>query len=236
VNGNAADELAHVGIEASRSPFKFAMAAPLDSGALRGTLTLYRSSTEKFTPEESRVLSALAPKIAMAVANGLKFQTTTSQAATDSLTGLPNASALFGRMEAALPPVVLICDLDGFKAVNDQYGHMIGNRMLEAVAAGFRKSSRSGDFVARMGGDEFVLLLNEMRPEEVGARIAQFRSMVRAAGKEVCGMEVLDASFGVAFHPGDGTTPNELLAFADQQMYRRKSEHRAGVKTFERSA
>ncbi len=87
-----------------------------------------------------------------------------------------------------------------------------------------------------MGGDEFVLLLNEMRPEEIGSRIEQFRGMVRGVGREVTGADVLDASFGIALHPQNGTTPNELLAFADQQMYRRKSEQKAGVRRFEKSA
>jgi diguanylate cyclase (GGDEF)-like protein/putative nucleotidyltransferase with HDIG domain len=235
LNGNAVSEFARFPME-YRNPFKYVLSAPLHSGGLRGAISLYRSKDEKFTAEDSRVLTALAPRIAMAAANGLAFRETSNEAATDPLTGLPNASALFRRMEASLPPVILICDLDGFKAVNDQFGHITGNRLLKGLAIGFRKSCRSGDFVARMGGDEFVLLLNEMRPEEVGARLIQFRDMVKAVGREVCGADVMDASFGVAFYPKDGTTPNELLAFADQQMYRRKSEQKAGVLRIERTA
>jgi len=234
LNGDAAQDLAPLGVESDVSPFRFALAAPLDSGPVRGALTLYRSGEPEFTPEHARVLSALAPKIAMAVANGLRFQNTASQAATDGLTGLPNASALFARMETAPPPVLLICDLDGFKAVNDRFGHVTGNRLLEGLAVAFRKSCRSGDFVARMGGDEFVLLLGEMGPAELGARIAQFRDLARGVGREVCGEDVLDASFGAAVYPTDGLTSNELLAFADRQMYRRKTEHKGGVRQIER--
>lgn len=235
LNGNAVSELARLPME-YRNPFRYVLSAPLDSGGLRGALSLYRGKNEKFTPEDARVLSALAPKIAMAVANGMRYQKTSDQAATDGLTGLPNASALFARLQAKLPPVVLLCDLDGFKGVNDQFGHLTGNHVLEGLAQGFKRGCRSGDFVARMGGDEFVLLLNEMRPEEVGARIIQFRDMVRSVGREICGADVLDASFGVAFHPKDGLSADELLAFADQQMYRRKSEQKAGVIKIERSA
>jgi diguanylate cyclase (GGDEF)-like protein len=235
LNGDAAQDLAHLGVDSAVSPFQFALAAPLDSGAVRGALTLYRTGEPGFTPEHARVLSALAPKIAMAVANGLRFQKTASQAATDVLTGLPNANALFERMEAAPPPVLLICDLDGFKEVNDRFGHLTGNRLLEALAVAFRKSCRSGDFVARMGGDEFVLLLGEMGAEDLGARIAQFRDLARAVGRQVCGEDVLDASFGAAVYPTDGQTSNELLAFADRQMYRRKTEHKSGVRQIERS-
>jgi diguanylate cyclase (GGDEF)-like protein len=236
VNGDAALDLGHLGVESDMTPFRFALAAPLDSGAVRGSLTLYRAGDHPFTPEDARVLSALAPKIAMAVANGLRFQKTASQAATDSLTGLPNASALYARMELALPSVVLICDLDGFKAVNDRFGHATGNQLLEGLAAAFRKSCRSGDFIARMGGDEFVLLLDGIHPEEIGGRIVQFRGLVRAVGRDVCREDILDASFGAAVYPTDGSTANELLAFADRQMYRRKGEDRGGVRKIERSA
>jgi diguanylate cyclase (GGDEF)-like protein len=170
------------------------------------------------------------------VANGLRFRNTASQAATDPLTGLPNASALFARLEKGIPAVVLLCDLDGFKQLNDRFGHLQGNRLLETLAAGFKRSCRNSDFVARLGGDEFVVLLDGLGPDEIGARLIQFRDVVRAAGREVCGEDILDASFGVAFHPQDGNTANELLAFADQQMYRRKSEQKAGVRKINRSA
>ncbi len=236
LNGDASLELEHLGFETSLSPFKYVLAAPLDCAGTRGALSLYRAGANKFTPEDARLLSAIAPKLAMAVANGLKFRNTTSQASTDPLTGLPNSGALYARMEKAIPSAVLLCDLDGFKGVNDRFGHLQGNRLLEVLAAGFRKNCRASDFVARMGGDEFVILLDGVGPQEIGARIVQFREVVRAAGREVTGEDVLDASFGAAFHPIDGTTANELLAFADQQMYRRKTEQKAGVRKIERSA
>ena len=105
----------------------------------------------------------------------------------------------------------------------------MGNRLLEALAARFRKSCREGDFVARVGGDEFVLLLDGIGPAEIATRTAQFRDMVRATGRELCNEDVLDASFGAAFFPADGTTPDELLAAADQRMYQYKAENKSGV-------
>ncbi len=236
VNGDATEEFAHAGIQAELVSARFVLGVPLESGGIRGTLALYRSGEPKFTFEDARVLSMVAPKLSVAVANGLRFQMTASQAATDSLTGLPNASALFSRLEAGSPAAVLICDLDGFKLINDTHGHLTGNRLLEGLASAFRRSCRGSDFVARMGGDEFVMVLEGIGPEEIGARIAQFRDLVRAVGREVCGGDVLDASFGAAFCPVDGTTPNELLAFADRQMYRRKAENKAGVRKIERIA
>ncbi len=77
-------------------------------------------------------------------------------------------------------------------------------------------------------------MLEHITPDELGRRITQFRDMVRATGRKVCGEDVLDASFGAAFYPEDGATPEELLAFADRQMYRRKAEQKSGIVPIER--
>jgi diguanylate cyclase (GGDEF)-like protein len=201
---------------------------------MRGALTLYRMTDRPFSAEDARLLSAVAPKLSAAVANGLKFRQAADQAATDGLTGLPNAGTLFREISRGTPATVLVCDLDGFKGVNDRFGHVTGNRVLQGLAEGFRNSCRENDFVARMGGDEFVLMLERITPEELGRRINQFREMVRATGHRICGEDVLDASFGAAFYPEDGETPEDLLAFADRQMYRRKAEQKAGVLQIER--
>jgi diguanylate cyclase (GGDEF)-like protein len=228
-NGDASFEMAQAGKDPDMCPFNYALSVPLEGGGVRGALTLYRILERRFTAEEARLLTAVAPKLSVAMANGLKYRDASQQAVTDALTGLPNAGALFRRLERAAPAALLVCDLDGFKQVNDNLGHLTGNRLLQALADGFRRSCRGDDFVARMGGDEFVLLIEHITPDEIGNRIAQFREMVRATGRQVCGQDILDASFGAAFHPADGSTPQQLLAFADQQMYRRKHEQKAGV-------
>ena len=128
---------------------------------------------------------------------------------------------------------MLVCDLDGFKRVNDRFGHLTGNRLLIAVAEGFRRSCRGHDFIARMGGDEFVLLIENLSADELGRRISQFRETVRSIGRQVCGEDIVDASFGASFFPQDGTTPDALLAAADHQMYRRKGEQKSGVRQME---
>ncbi len=146
------------------------------------------------------------------------------------MTGLPNVAALAQRLNGNTSPgAVVVCDLDGFKGVNDRFGHLTGNRVLESLADRFRRSCRDGDFVARLGGDEFVLLLDGIGPNEIGSRITQFRDLVRATGRSLCHEDCLDASFGAAFFPTDGTTSDELLAAADQRMYEIKAEHKAGV-------
>jgi len=233
INGDAASELAHMGTSpytAQIAMVRHTLSVPLSDVGLRGALTLYRGHSPLFTAEDARVLSTLAPKLSGAIANGLRFRRAADEAVTDSMTGLPNVAALAMRLNAnASPGAVVVCDLDGFKGVNDRFGHLMGNRLLEALALRFRHSCRAGDFVARLGGDEFVLLLDGIGPGEIGARIAQFRETVRATGRSLCKEDVLDASFGAAFFPADGTTSDELLAAADQRMYQFKAQQKAGI-------
>lgn len=230
LNGEASCELAHLGTAPHTTSIRHALSVPLADADLKGALTLYRAQYPLFSTEDARIVSTIAPKLSGAVAVGLRYRRATDEAVTDAMTGLPNVAALAIRLSGnASPGAVVVCDLDGFKSVNDRFGHLMGNRVLETLAERFRKSCREGDFVARLGGDEFVLLLDGIGPAEIGSRILQFRDIVRATGKSLCKEDVLDASFGAAFFPADGTTSDELLAAADQRMYQFKAEHKAGI-------
>jgi diguanylate cyclase (GGDEF)-like protein/putative nucleotidyltransferase with HDIG domain len=230
INGDASCELAHLGTATHTTSVRHALSVPLADAELKGALTLYRANHPLFSTEDARIASTIAPKLSGAIAVGLRFRRATDEAVTDAMTGLPNVAALAMRLSGnASPGAVVVCDLDGFKNVNDRFGHLMGNRLLEALAERFRKSCRDGDFVARLGGDEFVLLLDGIGPGEIGSRILQFREMVRATGRLLCQEDVLDASFGAAFFPADGTTSDELLAAADQRMYQFKAEHKSGI-------
>jgi len=225
------------------TPFRAALAAPLLTENLRGALTLYRSDgritpvkgkAEGFTADNARLLTTIAPLLATAMAKALKYREASARAGADSLTGLPNAAALAARMAVlSAPCAVVMCDLDGFKEVNDRFGHLAGNRLLEAIASGFQRSCRAGDFVARLGGDEFVLLLDRGQPEEIEPRLSHFREMVRAAGRQITCEEILDASFGTAYFPIDASAPEELLKVADRNMYACK-QGKSGVLALER--
>ncbi len=223
-------ELSYLGALRTAHPFRHVFAAPLQSADWKGALTLYRASDLKFSSEDARLMSAVAPRLSSAIANGRRFLKINQVDLTDALTGLPNAKALAVRMQHMTPPTaVVVCDLDGFKGVNDRFGHLTGNRLLESLAKGFQSGCRGEDFVARSGGDEFVLLLPGLRRHEVAPRLEQFREMVRTTGRVVCGENVVDASFGAAFYPSGDQTPESLLALADSQMYRRKTEQKSGV-------
>jgi diguanylate cyclase (GGDEF)-like protein len=109
--------------------------------------------------------------------------------------------------------------------VNDQFGHAIGNLVLQKTAEVLKQACRKGDCVARMGGDEFVLLLSDADPVAVGERIRDLDRMVAEAGARVCGVHFLRLSAGAAFFPEDGRDPEELLATADARMYEMKRRH-----------
>jgi diguanylate cyclase (GGDEF)-like protein len=128
------------------------------------------------------------------------------------------------RQEA--PLAVLVCDLDGFKAVNDRWGHLEGNRVLKLVADGFRQVCREYDYVARMGGDEFVLLFAGATPEMTALLAARLTEVAEAAGREVTGTDLLSISWGAAYHAQDGDDAEALLAEADKRMYKYKHEHK----------
>ena len=147
-------------------------------------------------------------------------------ASTDALTGLPNRAGLLHFLEQELkgdlPVVVLFCDLDGFKAVNDLHGHATGDRLLEAVAGRLERGVRSGDFVARLGGDEFVAVAPGLSSAD-GPRMVK-RLVANVAQPLVLpeGVFCVGISIGLAIgHPG--TPVDELLARADGEMYRSKS-------------
>jgi diguanylate cyclase (GGDEF)-like protein len=244
-NGNAAEDFGEqwnspqeaAAPGGRKKPFRYALSAPLSAPGAHGALTVYSAGETEFTREHERVLSVIAPKLSAAIANAQRYREVKRRASTDTLTGLPNAEALACRLKALKAPcAVVVCDLDGFKHVNDRWGHMTGNRVLEQLATAFRNSCRDGDFIARLGGDEFVLLLEGLSPAEVGHRLDHFREMVRKVGREVTGAEGLDASFGVAFHPKDGTSAEELLPLADAKMYRIKAGRKSKVIEFRKGA
>jgi diguanylate cyclase (GGDEF)-like protein len=107
--------------------------------------------------------------------------------------------------------------------VNDRFGHFAGNDVLRAVARVLRENCREYDYVSRMGGDEFVILLPGMEDADVTAKIELFNRVVGEAGREVVPDSKLGLSIGQARFPTDGASPEQLLAEADQRMYQAKT-------------
>jgi diguanylate cyclase (GGDEF)-like protein len=120
---------------------------------------------------------------------------------------------------------VIVCDLDGFKHINDCYGHLAGDKVLKMFAATMSRVCREYDYAARMGGDEFVILAPGMTESAVAERTGALNYLARQAGQDVCGEDSLSLSAGAAFYPQDGTNAEQLLAEADRRMYAAKRVH-----------
>ncbi|MBF0266622.1 MAG: EAL domain-containing protein [Gammaproteobacteria bacterium] len=149
----------------------------------------------------------------------------------DVLTGLPNRELFADRLQQGISAAkrnhtyMALCyiDLDGFKPINDQYGHDAGDLLLTLLAYRLTETSRESDTIARIGGDEFVLLLNDLddifKAEEIAERILQ----IIAEPYELQGQRVhVSASIGITIYPLDDSVPDGLLRHADQAMYRAK--------------
>ena len=117
---------------------------------------------------------------------------------------------------------VVVADLDGFKQINDRFGHLAGNRVLRMVANGLREYCGPNDYVARLGGDEFVMLIPAAEEEELDRKVDRMRSVARKAGESTPEPSVLSISVGIANYPEDGTDAEQLLAEADRRMYKGK--------------
>jgi len=124
---------------------------------------------------------------------------------------------------------ILVCDLNGFKLVNDRHGHLEGNRVLKEFATLLKETCRDSDYVARMGGDEFVVLIPGLPPESIAQRIAQFSLLAQQASYTVCGERSLSVSIGSACFPVDGEDTEQIVAIADQRMYKAKAANQASV-------
>jgi diguanylate cyclase (GGDEF)-like protein/PAS domain S-box-containing protein len=149
----------------------------------------------------------------------------------DALTQLPNRVLLADRLQIALAQVqrvngvLAICylDLDGFKPVNDEYGHEAGDRLLVEVASRLTMALRAGDTVARLGGDEFVLLMSGLRgADECRTALDRLLKVVSKPYEVADQAVVISASIGATLFPHDASDPDALLRHADQAMYTAK--------------
>jgi diguanylate cyclase (GGDEF)-like protein len=233
-NGNPAAETFHLGTSSRTTNLQSAVCVPLRGRAgVAGVLTLYHHDKNCFTKDHLRLLLAASSKLGVSVENALQFEQAQSTASTDYLTGLPNTRSICLHLEKELtrvrrskgPLVVLLCDLDGFKKVNDRFGHLTGNKLLQEVAAKFKSSCREYDQVGRLGGDEFVFVLPEMTNDLVEEMENRLTRAVLEASRAVCGETIVSVSVGSAFHPDDGTSAEQLLSEADRSMYQVKEKH-----------
>jgi diguanylate cyclase (GGDEF)-like protein len=200
---------------------------------LSGALTLYRTEKDAYSADHLRVLLAIKGDIAKAVDGAIRFQKTQPHGTgLDELTGLPAKSALFAQLQDEFaaqrkPVTVLLADIDEFRRVNEAYGRSIGDQLLKLVAGILRDNSRTVDYVARVGGDEFVLLLAAARPEDLAGKIEALDRLVANACRGLCGEESSGLAVGVACFPENGADAESLMAFAAQALAGAKETRRA---------
>lgn len=201
---------------------------------LRGLKAAVRAKSER----DSRQAAGLREKVARLEG---RLREAEQRAQTDPATGVPNRRALDAHLQMLVSRggfrqvvfSVAMCDLDGLKAINDEHGHRIGDRAILALAQALREGVRKNDFIARYGGDEFVVVLTGLAHRQAEKRVS---SLLHRLQKAVYYFERdgerltlhLNASFGVSvFHPGD--TPQSLIDRADEALYRAKQAGKARV-------
>ncbi|HJZ66555.1 MAG TPA: diguanylate cyclase [Blastocatellia bacterium] len=216
-------------------PYRTAIVFPLIKGeALLGALALYSADLASYSGDHLRLMESVAKLASDAIANATHHEVAQTSALTDLVTSLPNARALRYRFEEEADRArrhsdsftVMMMDLDGFKAVNDKFGHQAGDRLLRELAVLLLSHVRSSDFLTRYAGDEFVAILPVSRDEveELSDRLQRTidrHNFGEAGANLFVGMSVGWASFGV-----DGETLDELLLAADRAMYADKKRRK----------
>ncbi len=218
-----------------------ALAVPLLSrGRVVGVVeAIHQRPHGRFRIEDARLLSLLLEPAAVAIDNALLLRRSEELSVTDDLTKLYNSRYLNATLRREVerskryrtPVSLIFLDLDGFKGVNDQHGHLWGSRTLVEVGRAIHSTVREIDVVARFGGDEFTVILPQTGPE--GAQTIAERIRQRIADTvflEAHGLRVrITASIGIASFPDHGRTKDDLIARADQAMYVVKSRGKNGV-------
>ena len=201
-----------------------------------GVMNLSKSVIGGYTLSELRLLELLADQAAVAISNASLHQLVSTQAYTDTVTGLPNRRALDDRLEqeaydarrSGSTFAVIMMDLDGFKEVNDVYGHAIGDQVLRLISNYLFTLLRSTDFLVRYGGDEFTLILSKTDPpaarlvmEKILEKVKKFSFDAPNGNKIGLGL-----SAGIAFYPTHAQTPSDLLHASDDALYEAKKHNR----------
>jgi diguanylate cyclase (GGDEF)-like protein len=216
------------------------LCAPLISrGRTIGVVQVINRLGGNFTKADLDMLLTLVDPCAIAIENAILFQRTEQLTITDDLTRLFNSRYLnlyisreIKRCKRhGIPLSVIFLDLDGFKGVNDQFGHLAGSRTLTEVGGILVEAVRESDILARYGGDEFVVVLPETPPSGALVIAERIRRSIEAhTFLKDQGLEArISASFGISSYPDHALTPEGLIQKADQAMYRVKERDKNGI-------
>jgi diguanylate cyclase (GGDEF)-like protein len=204
-------------------------------------VTCHHAATE-LTNSQMKMLIGVANRLIAGFSGAERDQKLHSLAYVDPLTGLPNRVAMQSLLSQELAnaersksmAAILFIDLDRFKQANDTHGHAFGDRLLIQAANRIRNHVREDDIVARIGGDEFTVILSEVKTTREAASVA--RKLIQSLSRrfEIEGQTIYTgASVGIAMYPDDGNGGAELLKMADTAMYRAKSAGRSRFAFYE---
>lgn len=205
-------------------------------GEIMGVMNLSRTVTGRFSRSELRLTSLLADQAAVAIFNARLYKQLTQMANTDSVTGLPNRRALDERLQEEWRIAdqtgssfsVVMMDLDGFKAVNDTFGHNLGDELLYSLFNFLAQRMRGSDFLARYGGDELTLVMRNTDLEAAQVVTKKVIDLMKEyrfsfpAEKEM----KLGITAGIAVYPIHAQNPSDMLRAADSALYHAKKYNR----------
>ncbi|MDQ6664676.1 MAG: EAL domain-containing protein [Acidobacteriota bacterium] len=229
--------------EVQASGLKSCWAVPICSGSglAMGVIAVYLKTSALPNAAQVRLLESAAQLACVAIERRLLYEQLQHQANHDTLTGLPNRALLLDRLQQALASAqrqkrqlaVLCIDLDRFKQINDTLGHGAGDLFLKGIAGLIRNTLRASDTLARMGGDEFTVLVAEIESPEAVNELAErlieaIRQPVVVEGVELFG----SASIGIGIYPQHGATAEDLQRNADNAMYQAKDAGKNRYKSF----
>jgi len=214
-------------------------------GSVKGVVRLEQTSrARQWSALEKEFASAIASSISLALEVDRRKRAEdelTYMAYHDELTGLPNRSLLADRLDQAVRQAkrdntlvaVFFLDLDNFKQINDSFGHMAGDQLLQQTAARMTGVLRETDTISRLGGDEFALLISASKSLVDVNEVAMKLSECLQASFQIEGREIfLTSSMGISVYPNDGSSAQELLRNADAAMYRAKEDGKNGYQFY----
>jgi diguanylate cyclase (GGDEF)-like protein len=214
-----------------RAGIRSMLVAPLNhNGTVVGVLKIASSKTKAFTLRDKRILKMMSELIAASMYNAARTQSDELylRATSDPLTGLANRSLFFDRLHQRtctgrrepIPFGILTIDMDGLKTINDRYGHRTGDAAIRETALRISRIPRKEDTIARIGSDEFGILIEQARcRDDIGGIASRIMGEFHLPFEFEDSVVPLSTSIGTAYYPDDGRDLNTLIEVADRSMY-----------------